>query len=230
MVFGGVQKTSLIDYPGNICDTVFLTGCNFRCPYCHNRELVLGVVAFDSSWPEILAGLGARAHLLDGVCFSGGEPTLHKELPDWCAQVKELGLSVKVDTNGSNPELLEHLISKGLVDYVAMDVKAPKEKYPKVVRMPLDLSKIQRSIDLLRANDVSYEFRTTVPRSLLGEAELLAMGRWLDGAACWVLQRYRPEHRLDESFHSEENDASSWLREMQNKLSSFVESVTVRGI
>jgi pyruvate formate lyase activating enzyme len=228
---GGIQKTSLVDYPGHICDVVFLAGCNFRCPYCHNPELVLGGEHLSSyQWADVLDGIAKRAHVLDGVCISGGEPTLHPELAQWCAQIKELGLLVKLDTNGTSPELLGQLLADDLVDYVAMDIKAPPVKYEQVTRTKVDLKSVERSVDLLLAGGISYEFRTTVPRSLLGEKDLLMIGQWINGASCYVLQRYRPEHHLDLEFESDERGSEAWLLTMQEKLKPYADSIKVRGL
>ncbi len=153
MIIGGLQKLTLIDYPGKVAATVFTVGCNFFCDYCHNPDLVL--VKKTDQFPfmseeEFFWWLEKKIGLLEGVCITGGEPTIHKDLPQFIKKIKDLGFSVKLDTNGTNPEMLEDLIKNNLLDYIAMDIKGPQEKYPKFSNLKLDLEKIKTSVELVK--------------------------------------------------------------------------------
>ncbi|MCD6360762.1 MAG: anaerobic ribonucleoside-triphosphate reductase activating protein, partial [Armatimonadetes bacterium] len=189
-VMNGMQRTSFIDYPGKIVSTVFFGRCNFRCPYCHNSDLV-----FNRDLPEIegtvlLEHLENRRGKLDGICITGGEPTLHPDLPDFIRAVKERGFLVKLDSNGTNPGMLEELFDENLVDYMAMDIKAPKEKYPEITGVKVNMEPIQRSIDVLRKKAPDYEFRTTAVRELTDEGGLMAIAKWIAGSKRYVLQQF----------------------------------------
>jgi len=197
----GIQKLSLIDYPGRLCATVFLGGCNFRCPYCYNVGLVLEPGKLETiPEQEVLDFLSERRGFLDGVCVGGGEPTIHPELPRFLAGVKVLGLLVKLDTNGSRPGMLRRLLEGGLVDYVAMDVKAPLGKYAETVRAEVETDRIRESIGLIRGGGVEYEFRITVVPGLTGEGDLLEIADMLKGSRRFVIQQFRPGRTLDEGF------------------------------
>lgn len=193
MKFYGLEKLSLVDYDGYTAATVFTGGCNFYCPYCHNG----GLVVVDKSAvciPEekILEYLTKRKGLLDGLAITGGEPTLHKELPDFIARVKDIGYSVKLDSNGTNPDMLNTLIEKNLLDYVAMDIKNSPEKYPSTVCRPnLDLKPINESIALLLQGKIGYEFRTTATNEQHTDSDFLAIGEWIKGAEKYFLQKFR---------------------------------------
>ena len=204
----GLQKLSLLDFPGKIACTVFLGGCNFRCPYCHNGSLALGEGEEVMGYDEFFAFLESRRGRLEGVCLSGGEPTIHRELPEFIGRIKELGYAVKLDTNGTNPEMLLGLINDGLVDYVAMDIKNSPKRYEDSVVINAELvDEIRRSADLLMEGRVDFEFRTTLMRELHGEEEIEAIGRWLSGDEKFFLQTYRDEGDLlvgGFTAHSEE--------------------------
>lgn len=231
MHLSGFEKISLVDYPGNLCATVFFAGCNLRCPYCHNGDLVrnsrdLAQLSVD----EVLAVLRKRKRFLDGVCISGGEPTLQPELRSFAAEIKDIGLKVKLDTNGTNPAVIEDLISSGLVDYIAMDIKAPLEKYRQVCCTPVDVAAVTRSVGILKAGTVDYEFRTTAPQSLLSEEDILSIAKWLHGAKHYVLQKYRSQSHLDPDFVSDEQGAEVWLMHIAERVRPYFERVSVRGI
>lgn len=180
MKISGLQKLTLLDYPGKVACTVFLNGCNFRCPYCHNSELLEGYVEPVMTVEELLAFLKKRQGILEGVCVTGGEPTLHPQLFDLLRAVKDLGYAVKLDTNGYRPEVLRKVIDRGLADYVAMDIKNGPTLYGQTVGLENpDLAKIEESIRILLENKVDYEFRTTVVQPLHSEASIADMGRWL---------------------------------------------------
>ena len=175
----GIQKLTLLDYPGKVACTVFLGGCNFRCPYCHNAEL-LGDAEPVMTVEELLAFLKKRRGILDGVCITGGEPTIHKELPELIRGIRELGFSVKLDTNGYRPEVLGRLLEEGLVDYVAMDLKNGPDSYGETVGLPgVDLERIRESVGLLCRSGIEFEFRTTVAKPLHSGETLTSMANWL---------------------------------------------------
>ena len=175
----GIQKLTLLDYPGKVACTVFLNGCNFRCPYCHNAEL-LGDAEEVMTVAGLLAFLRKRQGILEGVCITGGEPTLHPELPALLGEVRALGYAVKLDTNGYRPEILEAVLSQGLVDYVAMDLKNGPEDYAETVGLAqVELAKIRQSIRLLMDSPVDFELRTTVANPLHSGETITSMANWL---------------------------------------------------
>ena len=188
----GLQKLSMVDYPGKLAATVFAGGCNLRCPFCHNALLVtrLGESPVLSE-EEILAFLESRRGLLDGVVLSGGEPLMQPDAPAFLRKVRALGFPVKVDTNGFYPEALRRLLDEGLCDYVAMDIKNRPEKYGLTTGMPrIDLGPVRESVELLLSGRVPYEFRTTAVREFHEEADFRAMGKWLKGAKQYVIQNF----------------------------------------
>lgn len=201
MIIKGLQKLTLLDYPGLIACTVFTGGCNMRCPFCHNGSLVVCDGEESISREEFLAFLDSRRGRLEGVCVSGGEPTLHRDLPQLLSEIKSRGFSVKLDTNGTNPEMLLSLINDGLVDYVAMDIKNSPEKYhltaglEETTDSPL-LEKIRKSAEILMQGRVDFEFRTTLVRELHWESDILSIGKWLSGDEKYFLQTYRDEGDL----------------------------------
>ncbi|PIP24752.1 MAG: anaerobic ribonucleoside-triphosphate reductase activating protein, partial [Candidatus Nealsonbacteria bacterium CG23_combo_of_CG06-09_8_20_14_all_36_125] len=169
MEIGGLQKVTLIDYPGRIAATVFLCGCNFKCPWCYSSELVLPEKIKKQpkiSEREFFKYLKDRKKLLDGLVLCGGEPTINKKLPSFIKKIKKMGFLIKLDTNGSDPKILKKLIDEKLIDYVAMDLKGPKERYSEFSGRKVDVKKIQKSIDILKENKVDYEFRSTIVPSL----------------------------------------------------------------
>ncbi len=190
MKIGGFQKTSLLDYPDCISAIVWGSGCNFRCPFCYNKNLVLGK---GEGFPEedILSFLSKRKGMLEAVVISGGEPLLHDDITSFIEKIKNLGYLVKVDTNGSFPEKLRELLEKKLVDYVAMDVKAPKSNYRTLAGVEVDLSKIEESISLIKRQAPTYEFKTTFVPDLLKKEDVVEIGQWLDGAKNYYLQQFK---------------------------------------
>jgi pyruvate formate lyase activating enzyme len=199
MVIGGLQKLTLIDYPGKVAATVFTAGCNFFCDFCHNPDLVLvkktGEFPFMSE-EEFFWWLERKVGLLEGICITGGEPTVHNDLPDFIRGIKNLGFLVKLDTNGTSPEMLEELIKENLVDYIAMDIKAPLEKYHKFSNLQLDLEKIKRSVELVKKMP-EHEFRTTLIPLFHEKKDILNIAKWITGARKYVLQQFRPDKTLD---------------------------------
>ena len=225
----GLQKMTLLDYPGRVACTVFLAGCDLRCPFCHNSGLLEGSVPAELDDEALLAFLNKRKGLLDGVCVTGGEPLLHPELEKLLAAIKELGYPVKLDTNGTHPRRLRALVEQKLVDYVAMDVKNSPERYGETAGVPgLDLSPIRDSVAFLLEDRVDYEFRTTVVKELHDEASFRAIGPWLAGAKRYFLQSFVDrESVLLEGLHpcGEEE-----LRAFADILRPFVPTVELRGL
>ncbi len=193
MKIHGLNKTTLLDYPGHVAATVFLGSCNFRCPFCQNGSLVTD----PGSQPvipeeEVLSFLKKRRSILEGVCITGGEPTLDKDLPAFIEKIKALGYLVKLDTNGYRPDVLRSLCEAGLVDMVAMDIKSSKEGYPKASGVPgLSISLVEASADYLMNGKIPYEFRTTVVRELHTEQDFISIGNWIAGCSAYYLQSYR---------------------------------------
>lgn len=194
----GLMKTTLLDYPGKVASTIFTGGCNFRCPYCHNGDLVLNHTTMEPySEEEIFSHLNKRKNTLNGVCITGGEPTLQSELPEFIRKVKTLNLLVKLDTNGTNPALLSSLLNEGLLDYVAMDIKHCKSKYNDVACMnPLDLQSIEDSVEILKNSSIDYEFRTTVTRELHKMEDFQEIGKWIEGSKAYYLQPYKESEQV----------------------------------
>lgn len=205
MIFGGIRKTSLIDYPGRVSCVVFASGCNFHCPYCHNPDLVNGNVRRRFSEKEIFSFLARRKGLLDGVVLSGGEPTLQKDLPGVCRRIKDMGFSVKLDTNGGRPRVLEVLFSSGCIDYVAMDIKTDPQSYGPPIGDAHKAPAILESIRLIMEADVPYEFRTTCVRPFVDESIMERIASAIHGAKRYVLQCFRFENLLDPDFFKQTN-------------------------
>lgn len=192
MTIEGLQKLTLLDFPGRTACTVFLAGCNFRCPFCHNFDLVAQPSAPLMGEEELLSFLQKRKGLLDGVAITGGEPLMRRELPELLRKIKELGYPVKLDTNGSFPARLKELVAEGLVDYVAMDIKNSPERYGETVGFPkLGLAPTRESVEFLLSNAVDYEFRTTVVQELHRPEDMKAIAEWLKGAKRYYLQQFK---------------------------------------
>lgn len=190
MLIGGFQKFSLIDYPGKVSAITFTQGCNFRCSYCHNPELVEPKLFQEPLDEEtIFSFLEARKGKLDGIVITGGEPTLQKDLPEFIRKIKSTRFLVKLDSNGTNPGMLKYLIEKELVDYIAMDIKAPLEKYKKVVNRRINPNLIKESIDTIMNSGLNYEFRTTFAKGIVTEAEVISIAKLIKGARLYVLQK-----------------------------------------
>lgn len=230
MRFKGWVRTSLIDFPDHIATVLFTGGCNFRCPMCHNADLVLRPEALpDVTEDEVHSFLARRSGLVDGVVVTGGEPTLQPGLAGFLRRVKDQGLAVKLDTNGYRPETLEGLLDQGLVDYVAMDIKAPPAKYGLLAgRDGLDMGRLERSIELLRTASVPYEFRTTVVPDLLNEDDIEAIAAWIEGARRYVLQQFRPLNTLQPDLEGVSPYTLERLHGMARRAQRWVEEVIVR--
>lgn len=228
--FYGLQKLTLLDYPGNMACTVFTGGCNFRCPFCHNRSLVfLNENDSEISTSDILDYLETRSKVLDGVCITGGEPLLHKGIRTFIEKVRNLGLKVKLDTNGSNFAALKQLIDDGLVDYVAMDIKNSPEKYQETIGLQgYDLGEIEKSKNYLLENHVEYEFRTTVVKEFHDIADFENIGKWIKGARHYYLQNFEDHGTCIQEGLSEVGP--DVLEQMRQTVMPYVENVEIRGI
>lgn len=186
----GLQKLTLLDFPGQVACTVFSAGCNFRCPFCHNASLVAATDLLPFSSEDIINFLRKRTGVLDGVCFTGGEPLLNNEVPTLAAEAKALGYKVKLDTNGSFPEKLRELLAGSCVDYVAMDIKSSPANYPLLCGGVDMLEAVRRSVELLQSSDVPFEFRTTVTGNLHCADDFRAIGRWIGAVERYFLQPF----------------------------------------
>lgn len=199
MKISGIQKLTLLDYPGTVACTLFTAGCNFRCPFCHNAALVLPEQIEDGSLDEdeVLDFLKKRQGILDGVAITGGEPMLHRDLPELLSKIKALGYKIKLDTNGSNPEMLKEVIERRLIDRVAMDIKNSPEAYGETIGVEnFDLAPIERSKDTLLCGDMDYEFRTTVVKGIHTEESLIEAAKWIKGAKEYYLQQFKDSGNL----------------------------------
>jgi pyruvate formate lyase activating enzyme len=201
----GFLETSFLDWRGKLCSVIFLPGCNFRCPYCHNHLLVFHPEQY-ATFPleDILARLHSLRNWIDGVCLTGGEPTLHTDLPLLVREIKRHGFLVKLDTNGSNPPMLENLIEGGQIDFVSMDVKAPLGpfSYSRSTGLPVNLRPILESIEILKRRKVEYEFRMTVVPGLHKEEDIRSLGNHLRAGQRFILQNFNPENPLDPSLRN----------------------------
>ena len=229
MKLQGLQKMTLLDYPGRVACTVFLGGCDFRCPFCHNFELVVGPLPTYMEEDEFFAFLDKRHGLLDGVAITGGEPCLRRDLPDFIARIKEAGFPVKLDTNGSHPAMLHDLLQRGLVDYVAMDVKNSPAKYARTVGLPhIDIAPIDESVQMLKESSIDYEFRTTVVRELHDANDFAEIGRWIAGAHQYFLQPVTDRDAVPDKTLSAPDPAS--LHQFRDIVAQHVGLCTIRGL
>lgn len=230
MVIYGLQKLSLLDYPGKTACTVFTGGCNFRCPYCHNASLVVGLDEIEPvDYDEFFAFLNKRRNILDGVCITGGEPLLQPDIEDFIREIKKFGYSVKLDTNGTFPDKLKRLVDENLVDYVAMDIKNSPEKYSLTARVSkLDFSKISNSVEFLLSNSVDYEFRTTVVKELHSKEDFVSIGEWIKGAKRYFIQSFIDSGDILAGTFSAYN--KSELEEIEGLMHNFVKETQIRGV
>lgn len=228
----GLLPSSMIDWPGKICAVLFLGGCNFRCPYCHNPELVEACEGGEDGqgmeWEDVDLFLRSRSGWIDGLSITGGEPTLHDDLPRLCSLAREAGFPVKLDTNGTRPRMLRRLLEEGLLDFLAMDLKTSLDKYPMVARRPVDVACIRESIDLVLESGIEHEFRCTVVPGLVDLADLLSLARCIEGAGPLVLQQFRPENALDAAYRAVLPYPEEMLMRWSKELSSLV-TTRVRG-
>jgi anaerobic ribonucleoside-triphosphate reductase activating protein len=226
----GFNKLTLLDYPGHLAALIFLGSCNMRCPFCQNASLVINPTAQPViPEEEVIALLEKRKNILEGVCISGGEPTLYPDLPDFIQRIKSYGYQVKLDTNGLNPTMIKSLLEDKLVDYIAMDIKNSKEKYAITSGVPnIDISKIEESISLLLSSSIDYEFRTTIIKEFHAEEDILSIGEWIKGAKAYYLQTYKDSGDIilpGLSSHSKET-----LTTFVTLLAPYVQHVSLRGV
>ena len=229
MKIHGLQKMTLLDFPGKVACTVFLGGCDFRCPFCHNYELLDGSAPALMDEQELLRFLRGRRGLLDGVAITGGEPLLRKDLPELLRAIRELGFAVKVDTNGNHPEALEAILSEGLADYIAMDIKNSPQKYALTAGLKvLDLAPIRQSVRLLLDSAIPYEFRTTVVDELHEASDFEAIGQWIAGAKAYFLQAFTDRDSVPfEGFHAPTKEN---LEKYASIARLYVPYTAIRGV
>ncbi|MBE6529335.1 MAG: anaerobic ribonucleoside-triphosphate reductase activating protein [Ruminococcaceae bacterium] len=230
MKIHGFQKMTMLDFPGKVACTLFTAGCNFRCPFCHNALLVTEIDAaavYDEE--EIFSYLQKRRGILDGVAITGGEPLLNRDIPELLRKIKALGYSVKLDTNGSYPDLLKSIVNEGLVDYIAMDIKNSKEKYALTVGLPnFDLRPVEESVDFLLSGTVDFEFRTTIVKELHTEKDIAAIADWIAGAPRYFLQNFQEsEHMIGSNLHAHSPEMLELLREIAARK---IPGAALRGI
>ena len=231
----GLQKLTLLDYPDHMACTIFTGGCNFRCPFCHNGDLVLHSsvsqgIAPAISHDELFSFLEKRQGILDGVCITGGEPLLQPDLEEMIRQIRDLGFLVKLDTNGSFPKKLSHLLEQGLIDYVAMDIKNCKERYRETAGLPssYDLTPMEDSVKLLMGGEVPYEFRTTIVREYHRPQDVVSMAQWIAGARRYYLQGFvQSENVIKRGLHGLDTVEMDALVPL---ILPYVPSVQVRGL
>ena len=231
MLLLGLTKTTLLDYPGKVAATVFTGGCNFRCPFCHNGHLVTSAFAQDTITAEsVLDHLTKRRNVLQGVCISGGEPTLQADLPEFISQIKELGYDVKLDTNGSYPNVIKQLIDNKLIDYVAMDVKNSKKKYLETACCSKEhLNNVEMSMEILRTAGLPYEFRTTVVKQFHDTEDLKKIAKWIEWTPCWYIQSYKDsENVIKQGFSAYTKDELDEMVESIKEISNI--NVLLRGV
>lgn len=229
MIIKGFQPTTLVDYPGHVASIVFTAGCSFRCGFCYNKKLADDdpeLKEIDSN--EIFNHLDKRKRLIDGVVITGGEPTLYNDLPEFIKKIKEKGLLVKLDTNGTNPLMLKKLIDDKLIDYIAMDIKNSPDKYLLTTNRKVDMNKINETIKLIMNSSIAYEFRTTVI-SLITKDDFIKIGNWLKGAKKYCLQQFKPIGDLiDPEFIKEKVYSKEELNEIKESLKPYFDKIEVR--
>lgn len=231
MSIKGFQGTSLLDFPGRVASLIFYGGCNLRCPYCHNASLVEAPHLYpDLTTADILAQLKTRQGFIDGVVISGGEPTLEPGLAEFLAQIKQLGLQVKLDTNGLRPDILAYLLTQKLVDYVGLDIKTALPRYGELHTGAVDAGAIQQSINLLLQTTIEVEFRTTCAPGLVEEADIRAIGELLRDEPLWVLQQFAPEAAMAEKMRHRSPHDPQVMHHFATVAETYVRQVKIRGL
>ncbi|MBN1617947.1 anaerobic ribonucleoside-triphosphate reductase activating protein [Candidatus Dojkabacteria bacterium] len=230
MKFYGIKKVTLIDFPENIACTLFTHGCNFRCPFCHNPELVIEKPNSKEELidAEIIEFLHKRKNKLDGIVITGGEPLIHKQnLQDFIEVVKNIGLKIKIDTNGTNPDHLEKLINNNLIDYVAMDYKCSPEKYYIMGAKKGSFTKVEKTMEILKNSGINYEIRTTVVPGIHNIEEINNMGEYLKGISKYVIQNFVPHGLIDPDYNKKKSFEIETLKEFQKAAQKFVRKVEI---
>lgn len=229
MIISGVQKTTFIDYPGKIASTLFLAGCNFRCPFCHNRNLVLNEKWLEQISPqEVLAFLKKRRKYLEGVCITGGEPLIYNDLPKFLRAIKGLGYDIKLDTNGTNPRLLREILEADLLSYLAMDIKGSWDRYNDVSGVEVNQDKIKASIDLIINSGLDYEFRSTILPRFHSESDIEKMAKMIKGAKLYYLQNFVARNTLDKAFLNERSFDNEEMARLAKIAGRYIERVDIR--
>ena len=226
----GLQKLTLLDYPGVMACTVFTNGCNFRCPFCHNASIVTGKesdMPLDSS--ELLNFLAGRKKILDGICITGGEPLLHSEIPEIISEIKKLGYKIKLDTNGSQPERLRSILDAGTVDYVAMDIKHCREKYAIASGSDSAVIPVSQSVEILKNAPVDFEFRTTVVSRLHSPDDMESVAKWIAGVKHYYLQNFADSGDILQKDHSFSPVPQDVLNTMLERVKIYVPGVAIRS-
>jgi pyruvate formate lyase activating enzyme len=230
MKIGGFQETSLLDYPGKISSIIWTVGCNFHCPFCYNPQLVNEKSEIISE-EKILSFLKNRIGKIDALSISGGEPLIQKDINIFIEKVKKLGLLVKIDTNGAFPEKLKELIDENLIDYIAMDVKAPPVKYNVLSGVKVDLSKINESIEIIKNSSLDYEFKTTIIPTFLDKTDIIKIAEWLKGAKKYCIQQFKTNTPLlSDELMSLSAYKDSYLLEIKKTINDYFDECLIRGI
>ena len=231
MNIASFQKFTMVDYPGHVAATVFTIGCNFRCSFCHNPELVLGTASLGGNemLKEFFRFLKMRKGKLDAVCITGGEPTLQKDLLDFMAKIKKMGYLIKLDTNGMRPDIIKKALDKKLVDYIAMDIKNSLKNYEKTVCAKVDLDRIKMSVELIKNSGIEYDFRTTVVPGIHKEKDFEEITQWIGGARRYFLQRFRDVKTLDSNLKNKTKNKKLDLEKIKKKIEKSFGLVGIRG-
>jgi pyruvate formate lyase activating enzyme len=234
MIIAGFQKLTLIDYPGHLATTVFTVGCSFRCPFCHNPELVVETQNFASvqtnnAEKEFLKFLKTRHGKLDGVCITGGEPTIQPDILDFIKKVKKLGYAVKLDTNGTRPDVLRKVITEKLVDFIAMDIKNQPKRYNIATGTKFDIERIKLSVNLIMNSRIPYELRTTVVPGIHSEKDFLYIAKWIGGAKSYYLQKYVENKILDPKLKVKTRGKKMDLEKIKKTIAPYFGNVGIRG-
>lgn len=227
-IIGGIQKTTLIDFPQRVAAIVFTQGCNFRCGYCHNPELLKYNSNYIYKLNDFFDFLKSRQGKLDGVVITGGEPTLQSGLYEFIKKIKFLGFEVKLDTNGTNPNIIRKLMNDNLLDYLAMDIKAPIDKYNQIAGVSVNIDNIIKSIDIIKSSDIDYEFRTTVVKSQLSPEDFDKIGMMLQGAKLYYLQKFIPSKCYNPEFNEKASYDDSELLLICDNLKKYIDNVRCR--
>jgi len=235
MEFKGFIKTSVIEYPGKIVSLVFVGGCNFRCPFCQNPDLVLNPRSLPSTGEkEVIDHLLSKRKWLDGLVITGGEPMLEKDLPNFLSKIKKEGFLVEIETNGTNPGMLRDLVKRSLIDYLALDIKAPFEweKYSKAAGIVDEnlFGKVKESVKILSGSNIDYELRTTVVPGLVDQEDLISIARSFGNVKKYVLQQFVPKITLDKQYEKIKPYSKDKLEEMKEKIADYVEFCEIRGV
>jgi pyruvate formate lyase activating enzyme len=227
----GLQKTSVVDYPPYVACTIFISTCNFRCGFCYNSDLVNDSDKLkEYSEDDIMQFLESKKSILDGVCITGGEPTLYKNLKEFIKKIKNKNLKVKLDTNGTNPHIIKDLLDNNLLDYIAMDIKSSKENYDKAAGVKVNIENLNKSIDIIKNSNIDYEFRTTAVPGLIDENIIKDIGEWLKGAKKYAIQQFHPNKNLiDSSLEQKKPYDIKTLERFKDIMGNYVDVVELRA-